>query len=160
MSSNIFQIFTANPSSSLINTDLLYLGKRPWDATDDSAISWENVKNTIISQLPIILTESITTATQALSPNRVYIANYSTGNLTFTLPVNIEVGQTITIIGALNGWRINQNANQQINLQSSSTTLGATGYIESNLPTDCVTLVCVQSDLVFTALSVGNITIM
>lgn len=43
MSKNINQIFTANPASSMQNTDLLYLGRSPYGATNDMAITYANL---------------------------------------------------------------------------------------------------------------------
>ena len=42
MSQNILQIFTNNPASSMVSTDLLYLGRSPYDTTDDFAITFAN----------------------------------------------------------------------------------------------------------------------
>lgn len=159
MSSNILQIFTTNPAASLQNTDLLYLGRSPFSDTDDYAVTWQNLKNSIVAQLPVITYISITTATQTLAINKGYIANYTSGVLNFTLPSTITAGDTITIIGAQQGWKINQNSGQQINIQGSSSTLGVSGYISSILPTDCVQLICTTSNSLFTAIPTGNLTI-
>jgi len=159
MSSNIFQVFTANPASSAINTDLLYLGRSPYTAADDYAITWQQLKNSIIAQLPVIVYTPVTTATQVMIGNKAYIANYSGGILNFTLPTSILAGETITIIGAINGWKINQNIGQQINIQGLSSTLGTTGYLQSTLPTDCVQLICTTDNSFFTGIPVGNLDI-
>ena len=42
MSQNINQIFIANPASSMISTDLLYLGRSPYNTSDDFAITFAN----------------------------------------------------------------------------------------------------------------------
>ena len=159
MSSNILQIFTANPAATMNNTDLMYLGRSPYSATDDFAISWQVLKQSIINQVPVVVYSSVTTSTQTMAANKGYIANYSTGILDFTLPTTILAGETITIIGAQQGWKVTQNIGQQINIQGLSSTLGATGYISSNLPTDCITLICTTDNSFFTGIPAGNITI-
>ncbi len=42
MSKNIHQIFVANPATSMQSTDLMYLGRSPYGATDDFAITYAN----------------------------------------------------------------------------------------------------------------------
>ena len=42
MSQNIQQIFVANPASTMISTDLLYLGRSPYNTADDFAITFAN----------------------------------------------------------------------------------------------------------------------
>lgn len=49
MSSNILQIYTANPSSSVSSLDLIYLGLSPYGVGNDSAITWANMKASINS---------------------------------------------------------------------------------------------------------------
>ena len=47
MAKNIDQVFTANPASSMLATDLYYLGRSPYGLTDDFAITWANVMSSI-----------------------------------------------------------------------------------------------------------------
>ena len=42
MSQNIHQIYVANPATSMQSTDLMYLGRSPYGATDDFAITYAN----------------------------------------------------------------------------------------------------------------------
>lgn len=49
MSQNIAQLYIANPASSMISTDLLYLGRSPYGATMDFAITWNNMQLSIAS---------------------------------------------------------------------------------------------------------------
>jgi len=66
------------------------------------------------------------------------------GLLTLTLPATAAKGDVLKVIG-LNtdvGWRISQNANQQIHMGSLSTTVGVGGYIESTQKYDAIELVC------------------
>jgi hypothetical protein len=50
MSKNIDQIFLANPASSMDVTDLFYLGRSPYSASNDMAILWSNVLSSIAAQ--------------------------------------------------------------------------------------------------------------
>lgn len=47
MSQNIDQIFIANPASSMQTTDLLYLGRTPFGASSDFAITFANFQSSI-----------------------------------------------------------------------------------------------------------------
>jgi hypothetical protein len=47
MSDTILTVFTSNPASSMQITDLLYLGRYPYDSTDDFAITWQNMMASI-----------------------------------------------------------------------------------------------------------------
>jgi len=49
MAQNINQIFIANPAAAMVSTDLLYLGRSPFAAADDFAITWANIQASIIS---------------------------------------------------------------------------------------------------------------
>ena len=50
MAQNINQIFIANPATSMVSTDLLYLGRSPYAAADDFAITWANIVASIIAE--------------------------------------------------------------------------------------------------------------
>ena len=47
MSRNIDQIYIDNPATSMVTSDLLYLGRSPFDAGDDFAITWADMRNSI-----------------------------------------------------------------------------------------------------------------
>lgn len=108
-------------------------------------------------------TWAVTTIDAPIVVNNGYIAN-KVGLLTMTLPATASVGDTIAItnINTAVGWRIAQNANQKINVGSSSTTVGAAGYVEATALGDTVTLVCIVggASTFWQATSmVGNLTI-
>lgn len=108
-------------------------------------------------------TWAVTTVNASIVVNNGYIANKA-GLLTMTLPASGAIGDLIEITGINTavGWRIAQNANQQIFFGASSTTLGASGYLEATDIRDSVKLVCVVSgaSTVWNVLSsVGNITV-
>lgn len=47
MSQNIQQIYAANPASSMVSNDLLYLGRSPYAVNDDFAIQWTDMQQSI-----------------------------------------------------------------------------------------------------------------
>lgn len=100
-----------------------------------------------------------------LVSNRGYIIKNATpANLTtMTLPATPIQGDTIAITGyTAGGWKVAQNANQQIFMGNQSSTIGVGGYIASTLAKDCVRIVCVTAGasaewvVVF---SMGNLTV-
>lgn len=103
----------------------------------------------------------ITAAAAGMAVNNGYIAN-NAGTCTLTLPAVSAVGSIIRVTGINNnsGWQIAQNAGNQIFFGSSSTTAGATGYLQCTNTYDSVELVCVTPNANWVVLSsVGNITV-
>ena len=106
---------------------------------------------------------SVITADQTAAVNNGYICNKGSA-LLLTLPATAAIGDIIKVTGintAL-GWKIVQNANQQIFFGNASTTLGATGFLQSAATRDSIELLCVVSgaSTVYNVISsVGNITI-
>src|SRR5574338_58089 len=97
------------------------------------------------------------TNTQTLAPNTTYLCtNTSVGITTFTLPSSPVAGNFYQVIGGGNqGWRIAQNASQQIFIGTLSTTAGTGGSVNSTTTggsaTDSVIIYC-QSSTVFIGL--------
>lgn len=102
----------------------------------------------------------VTGTTQAMAVDNGYILN-NAGLVTATLPATAARGSVIRVAGkGAGGWRIAQNASQIIYFGLSTTTTGATGYIQSTAARDSVELVCVTADIHFQVISsMGNITI-
>jgi len=107
----------------------------------------------------------VTGATQAMAINSGYLANFA-GLVTLTLPATAPFGSIIEVKGydaTAVGWRIAQNANQQIRFGSATaTTVGATGYLQATATNDGVRLLAAVggASTIWTVLSaVGNITI-
>ena len=113
--------------------------------------------------IPTAITWSIITADQTAVVNNGYICNKGSA-LLLTLPATAVVGDSIRVTGintAL-GWKIVQSANQQIFFGNQSTTLGATGFLQSAAIGDSVEMVCVVAgaSTVYNVISsVGNITV-
>lgn len=103
----------------------------------------------------------VTGTTQAIAVNNGYIAN-NAGVVTATLPATSAVGDVVAITGMNNatGWKIAQNAGNQIFFGTSSTTAGATGFLQSTAIRDAVLLVCTSTNANWQVLnSIGNITV-
>lgn len=103
----------------------------------------------------------VTGTTQAMAVNSGYIAN-NAGQVTATLPAVSAVGDIVAITGINNatGWKIAQNAGNQIFFGASSTTAGAGGSLTSIATRDVVTLVCTSTNANWQVISsIGNITV-
>lgn len=114
----------------------------------------------------ILSTSEITTTTQAAAINTIYIPNATT-LVTITLPAvattgnpaNSPQGSIIEIVGkGAGGWRLAQNATQQVIFGNMSNTAGAGGQVNSTHARDCIRLVCTTADTVWqVASSIGNL---
>jgi len=82
------------------------------------------------------------------------------GTLNLTLPAIMAPGAILGIAGfGSTGWKLVQNAGQQIFFEGVNTTLGAGGYLQSTVAKDGVQMLCVVANLTFLVLSSeGNIT--
>ena len=103
----------------------------------------------------------VTGTTQAAAVNNGYIANNG-ALVTVTLPATSAVGDTVAVTGINNatGWKVAQNAGNQIFFGTSSTTSGTGGSLASSATRDTVHLVCMTANATWNVLnSIGNITI-
>lgn len=103
----------------------------------------------------------VTTTSMAMVADNGYVAN-NAGLVTLTLPVTAAFGTEISVIGkGAGGWLIAQNANQQIHIGSSASTLGNTGSVASSNQFDSLRLICTTANLIWTILGgpQGNLTI-
>jgi len=113
---------------------------------------------------PSITWSIVTGTTQAAAANAGYIAN-NAGLVTVTLiaAASAVVGTKLRVTGVNNatGWKIAQNASQQIFFGTTNTTGGVGGSLASSATRDSVELVCVTADgLLWNVVSaVGNITV-
>lgn len=107
----------------------------------------------------------VTGTTQSMSPNFGYIAN-NAGLVTLSLPTILAstaagIGATITVMGkGAGGWKIDQNATQQIRFGSSATTV-STGSLASTDQYDVVTLVLIDAAGAIWSVkeTIGNLTV-
>lgn len=95
--------------------------------------------------------QNVTTATVTIVPGTWYVANYTGGTTVFSLPATAPFGSEFRIKGGLSGsgWKITQAAGQQINIGIDSSTVGATGYVQSNRNTDYLALTCLTANTSF-----------
>lgn len=102
--------------------------------------------------------ETGTSATMAVDNG--YIAN-NAALVTLTLPDTAALGSVVRVAGkGAGGWKIAQNAGETIHFGTSSTTTGATGYLQNTEQYDAVELVCITANTDWVVISsVGNITV-
>ncbi len=80
--------------------------------------------------------------TQQATGSASYIPN-NAALVTITLPATSSVGQRLTVVGnGAGGWRIAQNAGQQINKSATATSVGTGGSLSSANRYDTAHLVC------------------
>lgn len=103
----------------------------------------------------------VTGTSESMTVESGYIAN-NAGLVTLTLPATASVGDSISVAGkGAGGWKIAQNAGQVIRAGSSSTTVGATGYLQSTNQYDSIELLCITANTDWVVLTgpQGNITV-
>lgn len=103
----------------------------------------------------------VTGTTQSAAVNSGYIAN-NAGQVAVTLPAVSAVGDIVSVTGINNatGWKISQNAGNQIFFGTSSTTAGTGGSLTSAATRDAVQLLCTSVNANWQVLSsIGNITV-
>lgn len=100
-----------------------------------------------------------TTSVTAAADNGYQPDNVSL--VTITLPTFAPQFSVVAIAGRGNGgWKIAQNAGQNIQFGKQSTTSGVTGFLASTNQYDCVYLLCTVTSTTFTVLNaVGNLTV-
>jgi len=105
---------------------------------------------------------NVTGITQAMAVNTGYLAN-NVALVTFTLPATAVQFSTIEVVGhGAGGWKISQNAGQQIIFGNTATTVGVTGSLASTNANDCVQFIASVggASTVWTVQSsVGNLTV-
>lgn len=94
-----------------------------------------------------IIPVDVTSGAATMVSNHSYIADNNSIITTLTLTVSSAIGDFIYISGRQHGWMIAQNANQQIFISPSSTTVGVGGSISSNNVRDSVILYCSKANL-------------
>lgn len=119
-----------------------------------SAISWTaagtagqvltgSASDPVWATLAQVNVVNVTGTSQAMAVGTTYVAN-NAALVTFTLPATAVLGDKIIVVGnGLGGWRIAQNAGQQIVENSSSTTAGTGGTVSSTQHYGAVQLFCV-----------------
>lgn len=100
------------------------------------------------------------TGSTTIAINAGYIMNLGT-LLTGTLPATAAVGSVIAITGkGAGGWKVAQQASQQVHFGTMSSTSGTGGYLQSVGVRDSIRMVCIVANNEWNVVSsVGNITI-
>jgi hypothetical protein len=88
---------------------------------------------------------NITTTPIQMITDNGYIANNGT-SVTFTLPLTSNVGDILEINGNNTNWIVLQNAGQNINVGTTSTTVGVVGNISSQTLFNSIRLLCVVAN--------------
>jgi hypothetical protein len=104
------------------------------------------------------------TITSATNPTQIVAENaYITAGVSqcvLVLPLTASVGDAFIVTGLTSLFQITQNANQSIIFGMLTTTTGVTGSITSTGSGDHVTIVCVQTNLVWKVIdSMANLTV-
>lgn len=102
-------------------------------------------------------TEILVVGPTQMAINNGYVTNNG-ARVQLLLPLTAAFGSNIRILGkGAGGWQINQNAGQSIVLDSSSTTVGVGGTLQSDAFRDSIDLICTTADTVWTiADGIGN----
>jgi hypothetical protein len=101
-------------------------------------------------------TVEVTGTTQAMAVNTVYIAN-NAALVVFTLPASFAVGDAISVVGkGAGGWRIDQNAGQNQQVGSVSSTVGAGGSVASTNRFDSVNYLATTANVTLTTLGAAQ----
>lgn len=92
----------------------------------------------------------VTGASQAMVADNGYVAN-NAGLVTLTLPLTAAFGTVISVIGkGAGGWLVAQNAGQNIQVGSVSSTVGVGGSIASTNRFDSFDMICTTADTTWT----------
>lgn len=95
----------------------------------------------------------VTSTTQTMAANNGYITN-NPALVTLTLPTTAALGTTLSIAGkGAGGWKIAQNAGQEIFFGTIATTIGATGYLQSTQQFDSIELLCITANTQWTVIT-------
>jgi len=98
-----------------------------------------------------IIWNEVTGTSQAAAVNNGYVAN-NASQVTITLPDTAAFGSVVKVMGkGAGGWKIAQNAGETIRWDESTvTTTGTGGYLESTDDHDAIELVCTTANTVWT----------
>lgn len=95
---------------------------------------------------------NVTGTSQAAAANNGYIAN-NASLVTITLPATAPVGSIVQVVGSGGGgWKLAQNANQQIVFGGVTSTMGTGGYMASASRYESAILVCIAADTIFSVI--------
>ena len=100
---------------------------------------------------------TVTSASQQMENNKVYLVNYTGGRCSLTLPSTGNVGDTIRIIDiGGGGYNILQNADQNIIYMNQSTIPGTVGKIWSKTGFSSIKLLCTVANITWQAVEIRD----
>ena len=126
----------------------------------DNSVDITNGASTIDLKTNALFWVNQTTTSVTMAENTVYQAN-NAGLVTLTLPSTCAFGKRFKITGfGAGGWKLAQQAGQQIHDVSGSTTVGTSGYLASNAQYQNVEVYCAVANTTFSVIDTrGNVTI-
>jgi hypothetical protein len=138
--------------SGTISTDRLGSGTANSSSWLRGDQAWAALPYTPLPDNNVSGTSTTMAANNSYRPNNAALC-------TLTLPTTAALGTIIRVVGVgAGGWRIAQNASQQIFFGNLSSTIGVGGRLDSTHRRDSVTLQCVTANNEFQVIaSVGNI---
>jgi hypothetical protein len=99
----------------------------------------------------------VSTATQTMAPNTIYIIDDASSLVTLALPATSAVFDRISIVGqSADGWLVSQAAGQQIQVSPLQTTLGVSGSLASTNQYDSISLICIVANTIWTSFGGGQ----
>ncbi len=99
---------------------------------------------------------------KTMSANHGYTSSSLGAVVNFTLPAVCPYGSIIRVVGnTVAGWKISQNAGQQIHFGSQDTSRGVLGFLQSTEQYDAIEILCTIANTDFTVINgpEGNITV-
>jgi hypothetical protein len=115
-------------------------------ASNSTVLFGDGAYRSITFKLPVVL---IAGTSGVLTANTSHHIN-NAARCTAALSTISAVGDVVRVVGVgAGGWRISQATAQQIVFGDKSTTLGATGYLESMHSRDVVELECVVANTIW-----------
>ena len=99
----------------------------------------------------------VTGTSQQMAVNTAYLAN-NAAQVSLALPATADVKSIIRVAGSgAGGWKITQNASQQIVFGGVVSTVGTGGYMVSMSRYEYVELICIVANTVFSVIgATGN----
>jgi hypothetical protein len=127
--------------------------------------TWKQISNAGGSSGPI--TWVSVSSSQGTSSNMGYLVTSGSAAITLTLPLTSAVGDVLFFQGvttaegaapAFPGYRIGQNADQQILISNTvATTLGTAGSLATSQQGAAIQLVCVQANTLWNVVDINNV---
>lgn len=106
-------------------------------SSSGSGLTWNNVTGT----------------SSSMSVSNGYVSN-NASLVSLSLPTSSVFGDVISIVGqGAGGWRITQGSGQQVIVGLNSSTLGASGHVDSSNRYDTITLLCTVANTIWTRIA-------